>query len=521
VLRGTDDTNSTVTVDFATADGSATNGVAYLATNGTLSFAPGEKVKRVTIPILNDGAKETTRNFRLTLSNPGSGAALGSPTTTTVSILDNDPGVGFDRTAYTNDWGQGGDFTVTVLRGSDWFLGPITVDYTTANLTATAGLDYQAVSGTLEFQPNETIKVINIPILRNRAVPGAKTFRVVLSNPTGGATLGTTSATVNLLGSYATLAPAFDTALSLAQEGGLNILNWSGAGQLQRADHLTGPWQTLLNATNPYTVQSLVPTTFYRVTRPRPVNLYIPSGYNGQTNLPLVILLHGYGHTGASQESYMHFEPLAESRSFFYCYPESTPVPSGGWSWTATDACCDFYGTGIDDAGYLASMIQEIERRFTVDHRRIFLIGHSAGGFMAYRMACQFADLIAGVASLNGTTFLDPTNCAPSRPVNILHIHDTADDTVPYAGGAFTDPNMPAYPGALQTVQLWAGYNSATIPVTDLAPSMHLDLIDPGLDTVITRYTNYPPGLPSSRPENQLGDNATDGICRKSVDSNR
>ena len=53
---------------------------------------------------------------------------------------------------------------------------------------------------------------------------------------------------------------------------------------------------------------------------------------------------------------------------------------------------------------------------------------------------------------------------------------------------------MPAFPGALQTVQFWAWYNGARDPVTDSGPSMNLDLDLPGLDTIITRYTNYPPG---------------------------
>ena len=118
---------------------------------------------------------------------------------------------------------------------------------------------------------------------------------------------------------------------------------------------------------------------------------------------------------------------------------------------------------------------------------------------MTYRMACESADLIAGIASLAGGTFLDSSRCAPSQPVNILHIHGTADDTVFYAGGAlgttaFFLSNMPPFPGALQTVQFWAGYNGARDPVTDSAPSMDLDLNVPGLDTVITRYTNHPPG---------------------------
>ena len=216
----------------------------------------------------------------------------------------------------------------------------------------------------------------------------------------------------------------------------MNILTWTGGGQLQRADRLTGPWQTLTNATSPTTVQSPIPATFYRVTRPRPVNLYVPSSYDGQTPMPLVILLHGYGDTGAGKETYMQFRPLAETRGFLYCYPDSTVDQVGNQFWNATDACCDFFNTGTDDAGYLRGLIEEIGRQFAVDRKRVYLIGHSNGGFMAYRMACQSADLIAGIASLAGTTFLDSSRCTPSQPVNILHIHGTADATVPYAGGA-------------------------------------------------------------------------------------
>src|SRR5205823_916323 len=147
----------------------------------------------------------------------------------------------------------------------------------------------------------------------------------------------------------------------------------------------------------------------------------------------------------------------------------------------------------------LRAVIEEIGRQFAVDPKRVHLIGVSNGAFMAYRMACQSADLIAGIVSDAGVTFLDPSRCAPSQPVNILHIHGTADDTVFYGGGAAASAagfpaNMPAFPGALQTVQIWAGYNGARDPLTDSAPSMDLDLDVPGLDTVITRYTNYPPG---------------------------
>lgn len=152
VLRGTDDTSSTVAVDVATADLSAMNGLDYTSTTRTLSFAPGERVKLLTVPILNDGVVEPAKNFRVTLGNPTGGAVLGSPTTATVTILDNDPRVGFELESQSV-WENAGKLTVTVLRGNDVALGPISVHYATRNITATAGQDYQAVSGTLAFPP--------------------------------------------------------------------------------------------------------------------------------------------------------------------------------------------------------------------------------------------------------------------------------------------------------------------------------------------------------------------------------
>jgi polyhydroxybutyrate depolymerase len=506
VLRGTDETNSSVTVDLATADVTTTSGVDYLGLTNTLSFAPGEKVKFISVPILNNGLKGPTKSFNLILSNPGGGAVLGSPITATVAILNRDPGVGFELSSYSV-WENAGAVTLTVLRGNDAALGPITVDYATSDLSAGAGRDYMAVSGTLAFNQNETVKTIVVPIIRDSLITNNTSFKVMLSNPSGGARLGTASTSVNILdapglGTYRTVAPPFDTALTIRSEGPLQILSWNGGGQLQRADSPTGPWETITNASSPHAVESPLPATFYRVARPRPVNLYIPSSYSGQTSVPLVVLLHYYSGSGQAQEDYMHFRPWAEARGFLYCYPDSTIDGAGNQFWNATDAAADFWNTGVDDAGYLRSLIEEIGRQFAVDRKRVYLIGHSNGGFMAYRMACQSSDLIASIAVLAGETFLDPSRCQPTERVNILHIQGTADDNVPYAGGAATTTsptfptagNLPAAPGALLTIQYWAGYNGAGNPVTDPGPSIDLDLDLPGLDTVVTRYTNSPPG---------------------------
>jgi polyhydroxybutyrate depolymerase len=107
---------------------------------------------------------------------------------------------------------------------------------------------------------------------------------------------------------------------------------------------------------------SPVPTAFYRVTRPKPVSVYVPSSYDGRTPMPLIILLHGYTWTGIRQENWMQFQPLAETRGFLYCYPESATDSIGEPFWNGTDACCDFWSSGSDDAGFLRALIQETAR---------------------------------------------------------------------------------------------------------------------------------------------------------------
>lgn len=88
VLRGNHPPLAPFTVDYATSDGTATNGLAYTASNGTLAFAQGELVKTVNIPILYHEQQEPDRQFSLTLSNPTSDVSLGAKAKTTITIVD-------------------------------------------------------------------------------------------------------------------------------------------------------------------------------------------------------------------------------------------------------------------------------------------------------------------------------------------------------------------------------------------------------------------------------------------------
>jgi len=495
VTRGTDDIGSVFAVDVATADGTAKQGLDYTGFTNRLNFLSGEKSRQIAVPILNNGVKQVARTFRVGLSNP-TGGTMGSRTNAAVSILDNDPGLGFETADYTNAWGKT-EISVTVLRGADSSAGPLRVDFSTADLTAKAGEDFQAMTGSLEFQGNDAAKSLKIPILKPRSSSGgSKSFRISLSNPIGGATLGISVATVHILGAYLTISPPFDPNLAISRHPGWNLLTWDRGGQLQRSDLVDGPWQNLTNAQSPTAMESTSSAAFYRVANPRPADVYIPSSYDGNIPAPLVILLHGYGDLAVDTENYLQFLPLAEARGFLYCLPDGPADTVGNPFWNATDACCDFFNSGMDDAAYVRSLIEQISLQLAVDRKRVYVIGHSNGGFMAHRMACHSADLIAGIASVAGGAFLDPSACTPARLVNILHIHGTSDAIVPYWGGASVGfpSNLPQAPSVLQTISAWGQYNGSTGWSMDLAPTLDLSSDLAGFDTVVSRYTNSPPG---------------------------
>lgn len=209
-----------VSVSYFTADGTATAGLDYTATAGTVVFGDGETNKSIVIPILNDALVEGPEVFTVTLTNATGGATLLAPTTVPVTIMDDEIGITFSSPVYAVSEGSDG-VTITVLRVSGTN-SVVTVQYTTTNGTATAGADYVPASGTLTFNSGETAKTFTVPILEDTLVEGDETFGVVLSNPSGGAQLLSGLASVVILDNDAGL--GFQPAEYLVDEGGTNVV---------------------------------------------------------------------------------------------------------------------------------------------------------------------------------------------------------------------------------------------------------------------------------------------------------
>ncbi len=192
--------SSAVSINFATSDGTATAGSDYTATSGTLNFAAGEVSKVISIPILNDNLFENANEtFTLTLSSP-TGAVLTAPSTATITISDNEftPFLAISSNPRTTEGDSGSKNLAVNVTLSNPTVQTVTVDFVTANGTATAGTDYVATSGTLTIPAGSASATINVPITGDTTVEPNETFSVTLSNAANVSFIASSSTTATI-----------------------------------------------------------------------------------------------------------------------------------------------------------------------------------------------------------------------------------------------------------------------------------------------------------------------------------
>ena len=217
------------------------------------------------------------------------------------------------------------------------------------------------------------------------------------------------------------------------------------------------------------------------------IPVWVPDSYDPMRVTPLVLLLHGSGATGAFYEATWRFSTRVDDLGFLYLTPNAPAPFRNGFQWSR-----DFAAS----SSYLRELIQIMKARYSVDPTRVFLVGHSNGSRMCYRMVCEDGDTIAGVASISGHTLFDPvsgqvigspTECA-APPGHILHIHGSEDPVNAYCDGG-------------ESVRQWSAGYACSVEPEGAEPGCgarrcdvslgQLDLIrGPEPDTVITRYTD-------------------------------
>jgi CSLREA domain-containing protein len=186
-VRLSSPSTTTVTCNYATSDGSATAGSDYSSSAGTVTFAPGTTSRTISIAILGDRNEEPNETFSVRLSSPVNATfadARGTGTIVNDDFSSVQPAVALsDVTMEEGDTGtRTAAFVVTLSTST---AGIASVDYETADGTASAGADYVATRGTLLFQPGVTSQTIEVPIVGDTEIETDETFRLLLQAVSG------------------------------------------------------------------------------------------------------------------------------------------------------------------------------------------------------------------------------------------------------------------------------------------------------------------------------------------------
>ncbi len=243
----------TQTVNYATSDGTAAAGIDYAATSGTLSFAPADGPKTISIPTIHRSLYEGTRNLVTTLSTPSGGAVLGSASASG-SISDLDTPISFAIANSSGTVAEGNPITFTVTQGGGQSGIPFTVNYAINSGTAVYGTDITAgtpstQTGTLSFPVGTTSQTVVVNTMDARLETGTRNFTVSLSGASNAAPIGTASATGTI---QETNVPAPPTLSPAGQTNSINgnwSLSWNNPGGNPTSYKLweTTPTYTVIN----------------------------------------------------------------------------------------------------------------------------------------------------------------------------------------------------------------------------------------------------------------------------------
>lgn len=222
--------------------------------------------------------------------------------------------------------------------------------------------------------------------------------------------------------------------------------------------------------------------------------IYQPTGLAPGERRPLLIFLHGLGASGKTAFDVLHLAAFGARERVFVLAPDGSVDRQKRQFWNAGSACCNFDRQEIDDVARLTQLIDTWRARPDVDSSRIYVMGHSNGGFMTERLACALGDRITAAASMSGAAPPVAQPCTATKSLALLEVHGDADEIVRYAGGSvFDSAQLSRFPGAQEGFRDWAkrfGCSASAQP----APDRDLDARLPGSETRVERYANCTSG---------------------------
>ncbi len=216
--------------------------------------------------------------------------------------------------------------------------------------------------------------------------------------------------------------------------------------------------------------------------------VYIPDTLENANDLrPALLNFHGGGGHAEQHMKTSGMNRVADKYGFLVVYPDGTSAGGPFLTWNAGRCCGYAARRNVDDVGFVRKLVAELGRDFRADPKRIYVAGHSNGGMLAYRLAAEASDLIAGAGIVSADLSIDGP--APSRPVPLIVFHGLKDENVLWEGGKGPnqwDPNP--HRSIPETLAIWKKWNHRTdAPVRT----------ETGAEFIMERYE--PPAGPPAR----------------------
>lgn len=187
--------------------------------------------------------------------------------------------------------------------------------------------------------------------------------------------------------------------------------------------------------------------------------LYIPESYDSNIPTHVVINFHGFGGNALKYSEligdFYNLHSLANSENFIVVYPQGVERKKGAPEWDPGNDGSQ--NINDNDVFFTEQLISNLSNTYNVDASKVYAVGYSNGGMMAYGLACSKSNLIAAVGIMSGTMLED--TCDKNAYTSIIHFHGLADEVLPYSGNQY-------YQSISDMVDFWLNHNN--IPVSNL-----------------------------------------------------
>ncbi len=208
----------------------------------------------------------------------------------------------------------------------------------------------------------------------------------------------------------------------------------------------------------------------------RPYFIHVPKAYVPNSPAALVLNFHGGGGSPEGHREITGMDATADKHGFIVVYPRGTrpdgdpskvlqrfwnvkPGPTGEFNSASTISA-------RDDEAYVAAILADVEKKFSIDETRVFATGFSNGAIFSNQLACDLSDRFAAIAPVGAPLWMDPKDCSPSHPVSVIYFHGTTDPCAPFEGGTSgcelgLANSGRIFPSAQSVVDAWKQINAA------------------------------------------------------------